>query len=140
MTDPQTSKVVLETKSLYDPIGAILPSYMRNVNSILQARQQLAKISWEKEGNKVTYFIIFFINYYHQLINKDKTFLTNEEKRVIKLLILKGVPESKRMELWLITSGARREMRNNPGYYQFLVNSYPTDIELPNDRQIDLVI
>jgi hypothetical protein len=57
----------------------------------------------------------------------------------MKLLILKGVPTNKRAEMWLITSGAKLEMKNNPGYYEYLINRYPTNIELPNDRQIDLV-
>jgi hypothetical protein len=49
------------------------------------------------------------------------------------------VPPEKRGMLWLITSGAKLEMKNNSGYYDFLINNYPSEIELPNDRQIDLV-
>jgi len=45
-----------------------------------------------------------------------------------------------RSELWLITSGAKRELINNPGYYKFLTENYPIGIELPTDKQIDLVI
>ena len=45
----------------------------------------------------------------------------------------------KRSQLWLITSGAKAEISSNPGYYNFLIENYPTDVELPNDRQIDLV-
>jgi hypothetical protein len=52
---------------------------------------------------------------------------------------MKGLPPHKRKDLWLISTGARQEMMNNPNYYQFLVYSYPTDFELPNDRQILLV-
>jgi hypothetical protein len=65
--------------------------------------------------------------------------LTNEEKRLVKLLIIKGVPKEKRSELWLISSGAKRELRNNPNYYKNLIENYPCDIELPTDKQIDLV-
>lgn len=39
----------------------------------------------------------------------------------------------------MITSGAREEMINHPKYYEFLVQSYPTDFELPNDEQIEKV-
>jgi hypothetical protein len=45
-----------------------------------------------------------------------------------------------RSELWLIASGAKRELKNNPGYYNYLVHNYPSEIELPSDKQIDLVI
>jgi len=57
----------------------------------------------------------------------------------MKMLILKGVPKEKRRLLWLITSGAKREMLNNPGYYSYQVKDYPTEVELPNDRQNELV-
>lgn len=74
-----------------------------------------------------------------QLINYDKVSLTKEEKKILKLLILKGVPKEKRSQMWFISSGAKREMLNNIGCYKFLVNEYPQDVALPTDRQIDLV-
>uniref|UniRef100_A0A663E3K0 TBC1 domain family member 9 n=1 Tax=Aquila chrysaetos chrysaetos TaxID=223781 RepID=A0A663E3K0_AQUCH len=36
-------------------------------------------------------------------------------------LVLKGIPESKRGELWLLFSGAINEMATHPGYYEDLV-------------------
>jgi hypothetical protein len=47
------NKIVFELKNSLDPYGYIIPTYMRNVNTILQAKDQLGKISWEKEGNEV---------------------------------------------------------------------------------------
>lgn len=73
------------------------------------------------------------------MINAEKIQLNSQERKIVKLLIMKGVPEDKRAQLWLISSGAKLEMKNNPGYYHFLLYHYPTDVELPNDRQIDLV-
>lgn len=52
---------------------------------------------------------------------------------------MKGVPDIDRGQLWFIGSGARVEMEEHPGYYSFLLNSYPSEIELPNEKQIDLV-
>ncbi len=55
------------------------------------------------------------------------------------MLVLKGVPPDQRAYLWLLSSGAKREMFNNPGYYNYLVDGYPSETELPTDKQIDLV-
>jgi hypothetical protein len=30
-------------------------------------------------------------------------------------------------------------MLNNPGYYNFLIHGYPSEVEVPNEKQIDLV-
>ena len=55
------------------------------------------------------------------------------------MLILKGVPNEKRGKFWFVASGGKKEMIENPGYYEFLVNHYPKDIELPNEHQIEIV-
>jgi len=39
--------------------------------------------------------------------------------------------------MWMIISGADQQMKNNPGYYQSLVNSL-NDYPNPNFNQIDL--
>jgi hypothetical protein len=56
-----------------------------------------------------------------------------------KLLILKGIPEDKRFDFWLLISGAKREMEDNPNYYDNLLYSYPKDIDLQHYHQIELV-
>jgi hypothetical protein len=53
---------------------------------------------------------------------------------------LKGIPSEKRADFWMVISGARKEKQGNPGYYEFLKNDYPKDIDLPHYHQIDLVI
>ena len=59
---------------------------------------------------------------------------------MLKLLILKGVPPKDiRPNLWFIASGAKREMLNNSGYYEYILYNYPTEVDLPAERQIDLV-
>ncbi len=55
MADSNTkNKILLESRTTsYDPMKAMIPSYMRNANSILQAKEQMSKISWEIDGEKV---------------------------------------------------------------------------------------
>lgn len=65
--------------------------------------------------------------------------MTDDDKTNLKLLLLKGLPESDRAALWFVASGAKLEMNNNPNYYSFLINNYPIEAELPSYRQIDLV-
>lgn len=50
------------SSSYYDPYGYLIPSYMRNVNSILLAKQQVAKYSWEVEGEKVFSYELSIFN------------------------------------------------------------------------------
>jgi hypothetical protein len=134
------NKIVIDFKNQNDTLGYIIPTYMRNVNSIIQMNQKISQVSWEKEGELVNIIKIYRCYFKKfQLLNNEKLILTREEKKTLKLLILKGVQEEKRGDLWFISSGANQEMKNNPGYYDFLVNDYPQDVELPNDKQIDLV-
>lgn len=63
-----------------------------------------------------------------------------EYRKSLKLLILKGVENNYRPDLWFLASGAKREMNNNRGYYDFLVNQFPEEFPSPYAAQIDLVI
>ena len=57
----------------------IIPSYMRNINSLIITQQEISKISWEKEGNEV---IIFKF-----LANKQrKNFFNNRRKKNNKVI------------------------------------------------------
>ncbi len=37
-----------------NPFPNIMPSYMRNIHSIKQTKQEMSNLSWEKEGEKVS--------------------------------------------------------------------------------------
>lgn len=50
----KTNKIVFDMKHTRDPYGFIIPSYMRNVNCILQIREKISKVRWDKEGEQVT--------------------------------------------------------------------------------------
>jgi len=36
-----------------NPLPNIMPSYMRNIHSIKQTKEEISKLSWEKEGEEV---------------------------------------------------------------------------------------
>ena len=69
-----------------------------------------------------------------------KTTLSNEDRKIAKILIYNGIPESKHGDFWFVVSGAKKEMNEHPGYYDFLLNNYPKEISLLSEKQINLDI
>ncbi len=66
------------------------------------------------------------------------------------MLLLKKIPDSMRakvkklfdnniIQIWLLTSGAKREIMNNPDYYKNLTERFPKNIPSPFVEQIDMV-
>ena len=55
-----------------------------------------------------------------ELVSKDKLFYTAKDKELIKQLLYNPIPEEYRGEYWFISTGAKLEYKNNPGYYQKL--------------------
>ena len=99
------------------------PSFLINTSHLLSFKQKISNITWEKDG----------IN----LLQKE--YFTEEDIQKYKMLIYKGcIPENLKGEFWLISSGAKKEMIQHPKYYDFLLNQYPKNIELPNEHQIEL--
>ena len=57
-----------------------------------------------------------------ELFDEEKLYYTKEEKELIKQLLLhRPIPAKYRKEFWLISTGAKLECKNNPGYYEKLV-------------------
>ena len=54
-------------------------------------------------------------------MNKDKLILEVEEKEILKFLISIGTPNLYRAKLWLLCSGAKRDINENPDYYANLI-------------------
>ena len=54
-------------------------------------------------------------------MNKEKTALTPEERTVLRYLIILGTPTYYRAKLWLLCSGAKKEIEQNKNYYKNLV-------------------
>ena len=98
-----------------------------NTNNKLDTFISHQKYSWSKEGTT--------------LITPSKTSFTHKERTILKSLLLTPIPPFLRRNLWLISSGAKCEMQNNPNYYTNLTTNYPeTSIPSPYITQIDLDI
>ena len=54
-------------------------------------------------------------------MNKEKTILTPVEKATLEYLIILGTPSYFRAKLWLLCSGAKKELEQNKNYYKNLL-------------------
>ena len=54
-------------------------------------------------------------------MNKEKTTLTPIEKATLQYLIILGTPSYFRAKLWLLCSGAKKELEQNKNYYKNLL-------------------
>ena len=76
--------------------------------------------------------------YYKDLLSKDKIVFSEKEIKLIKDLLYNPLPNSQRRTFYLIASGAKREMLNNPNYYYKLLSIFPKKIPFPYEESIDL--
>lgn len=62
--------------------------------------------------------------------------LTKEEKKLLKYLIVKGIPDYFRQNLWILCSRAKADLANNTTYYEDLLK---LSKEVPSlyEKQID---
>ena len=54
-------------------------------------------------------------------MDKEKTNITPEEKATLEYLIILGTPNYFRAKLWLLCSGAKKELEQNKNYYKNLL-------------------
>ena len=54
-------------------------------------------------------------------MNKEKITLTPVEKATLEYLIIQGTPSYFRVKLWLLCSGAKKELEQNKNYYKNLL-------------------
>ena len=59
---------------------------------------------------------------------------------LIKDLLLSHLPGKNRKDFWFISSGAKREMLNNPGYYNSILNNFPNGTQSPAENILKLDI
>ena len=91
----------------------IFPSELLTLDKIYLMKEQLDEISWEKEGKDLL----------------KKVNFTEEDKKIYKLLLIKGVIPSKyRGEFWYISTGGKRELMQHPNYYKYILEKYPKNI------------
>ena len=124
----------------------IVPRDVQNVSSLINSKNSLNKFSWEKDGEEVNLILYWLF----QIINNHNYCLCPNNKRILKTLLLKKMPDSMRAkvkystynkinQIWLLTSGAKREIMNNPDYYGNLTDRFPKSIPSPFVEQIEMV-
>ena len=96
----------------------IFPTELLTLDKLYLIKDQLNDISWKKEGK--------------ELLNK--IYFTEEDKKIYKLLLIKGViPPKYRGEFWYISTGGKRELIQHPNYYKYILEKYPKNI-LSSDK------
>ena len=90
----------------------IFPKEFTALNKIYILKDQLNNITFEREGKYLL----------------KKLYFSEDDKKLYKLLLMKGVIPSKyRPDFWFISSGAKRECQRHPGYYKFICEKYPNN-------------
>lgn len=69
------------------------------------------KYTWENEGKKI-------------LLDEKKIKITEEEKKILEILLIQEIPNDLRKYLWIICSGSKLLMKENKDNYLKLINSY----------------
>ena len=68
-------------------------------------------------------------------MDKEKVEISREEKVILDYLIILGTPSYFRAKLWLLCSGAKKEIINNKNYYKNLLE-LSKKIPCPYENQI----
>ena len=96
----------------------IFPTELLTLDKIYIIKDQIDEISWEKEGKNLLKKISF----------------SEEDKKIYKLLLIKGaIPSKYRGEFWYISTGGKRELLQHPNYYKYILEKYPKNI-LSSDK------
>jgi hypothetical protein len=91
----------------------IFPPELLTLDKIYLLKEQLKNISWDKEGKNLL----------------KKNYFTEEDKKIYKLLLIKGeIPSKYRGEFWYISTGGKRELINHPNYYKYILEKYPKSV------------
>ena len=126
-TDTEASSIDITVNKLYVKKAKnnevmqdmnIFPTELLTLDKIYIMKEQLDEISWEKEGKDLL----------------KKIYFTEEDKKIYKLLLIKGViPSRYRGEFWYISTGGKRELMQHPNYYKYILEKYPKNI-ISTDR------
>ena len=73
---------------------------------------------------------------YHlkELFSDDIITYSPNQINLIKDLLFSHLPSAYRAKFWFISSGAKREMLNNPGYYESILNNFPNGTQSPAEK------
>ena len=69
------------------------------------------KYTWNNEGKKI-------------LLDENKIKLSEEEKKMLEILLIQDIPNDLHRNLWIISSGARMLLKENKNYYKELIKFY----------------
>ena len=89
---------------------------MKEINKI-KIEKEITKIknkynyTWDKEGKII-------------LLNENKLIISEVEKKILEVLLIKEIPNELHKNLWLISSGSRLLLKENKGYYSKLIKFY----------------
>ena len=75
---------------------------------------------------------------YKELVDEKKLVYNNKEKRIIRELLYNPIPPNFRLQYWLIISGSKQEIINNPGYYDKLKKLVKISPNFPYTKSISL--
>ena len=87
---------------------------MKEINKIekeFMKKNNQYKYTWEKEGKKI-------------LLDENKIKITEEEKKILEILLIQEIPNDLRKYLWIICSGSKLLMKENKDNYLKLINFY----------------
>ena len=90
---------------------------------VIEKRKAL-KLEWKHHSKK--------------LFRPDTITFNQKEIKLIKDLLYTPMSKHRRKDYWFIASGAKREMLNNKGYYQSLLNNFPKGTQSPSEKIIEL--
>ncbi len=95
--------------------------YEKELNNILNS----INYTWEKDGIPL-------------ISSPNKLKFSIKERQILCNLLTKPFPSQHRKNYWLIASGAKEDIKNNPNYYNNILNNFPKEIPDLYENQINL--
>ena len=95
--------------------------YANELDNILNS----INYTWEKDGIPL-------------ITTPNKLKFTIKERQILCNLLTKPFPSEHRKNYWLIATGAKEDIKNNPNYYNNILNNFPKEIPDLYENQINL--
>ena len=101
----------------------------KEIVNLIEEKEKKSKYTWEKDGLPLMENL------------ENKLSFTNKENYILMQLFKNDtIPRKYHPQIWLISSGAKRQMINNKNYYNNLLNGYFSVIPSAFEKQINLDI
>ena len=101
----------------------------KEIVNLIEEKEKKSKYTWEKDGLPLMENL------------ENKLSFTNKENYILMQLFKNDtIPRKYHPQIWLISSGAKRQMLNNKNYYNNLLNGYFSVIPSAFEKQINLDI